>query len=44
MKRMANDLIAAVPDLSGKLAVVTGANSGLGFGWPDGCRRPAPRW
>ncbi|OOK72132.1 short chain dehydrogenase family protein [Mycobacterium kansasii] len=29
---MANDLIAAVPDLSGKLAVVTGANSGLGFG------------
>ncbi|MBW0017162.1 MAG: SDR family oxidoreductase [Mycobacterium sp.] len=29
---MANDLVAAVPDLSGKLAVVTGANSGLGFG------------
>ncbi|MBY0389808.1 MAG: SDR family oxidoreductase [Mycobacterium pseudokansasii] len=29
---MANDLIATVPDLSGKLAVVTGANSGLGFG------------
>ncbi|KAA8964473.1 SDR family oxidoreductase [Mycobacterium sp.] len=29
---MAADLIAAVPDLSGKLAVVTGANSGLGFG------------
>ncbi|GJN98407.1 oxidoreductase [Mycobacterium marinum] len=30
--RMASDLIATVPDLSGKLAVVTGANSGLGFG------------
>jgi NAD(P)-dependent dehydrogenase (short-subunit alcohol dehydrogenase family) len=26
------DLALAVPDLSGKLAVVTGANSGLGFG------------
>jgi NAD(P)-dependent dehydrogenase (short-subunit alcohol dehydrogenase family) len=26
------DLTLAVPDLSGKLAVVTGANSGLGFG------------
>ncbi|MDT5222593.1 MAG: hypothetical protein QOF15_4698 [Mycobacterium sp.] len=29
---MANHLIATVPDLSGKLAVVTGSNSGLGFG------------
>lgn len=29
---MAADLVAAVPDLSGRLAVVTGANSGLGFG------------
>jgi NAD(P)-dependent dehydrogenase (short-subunit alcohol dehydrogenase family) len=29
---MATDLIATVPDLSGKLAVVTGSNSGLGFG------------
>ncbi|CAM4091802.1 Fatty acyl-CoA reductase [Mycobacterium basiliense] len=29
---MANNLVATVPDLSGKLAVVTGANSGLGFG------------
>jgi NAD(P)-dependent dehydrogenase (short-subunit alcohol dehydrogenase family) len=29
---MANDLVATVPDLSGRLAVVTGANSGLGFG------------
>lgn len=29
---MANDLIATVPDLSGKLAVITGANSGLGYG------------
>ena len=29
---MAADLVATVPDLSGKLAVVTGANSGLGFG------------
>ena len=29
---MANDLVASVPDLSGKLAIVTGANSGLGFG------------
>ncbi|BAV41115.1 SDR family oxidoreductase [Mycobacterium ulcerans] len=29
---MASDLIATVPDLSGKLAIVTGANSGLGFG------------
>src|SRR6202012_3360999 len=29
---MANDLVATVPDLSGKLVVVTGANSGLGFG------------
>jgi NAD(P)-dependent dehydrogenase (short-subunit alcohol dehydrogenase family) len=26
------DLTLAAPDLSGKLAVVTGANSGLGFG------------
>src|SRR6201996_1939638 len=29
---MANDLIATVPDLTGKLAIITGANSGLGFG------------
>ncbi|OBK27399.1 short-chain dehydrogenase [Mycobacterium asiaticum] len=29
---MANDLVATVPDLSGKLAVVTGSNSGLGLG------------
>jgi NAD(P)-dependent dehydrogenase (short-subunit alcohol dehydrogenase family) len=29
---MANDLVVTVPDLSGKLVVVTGANSGLGFG------------
>ncbi|WP_205873487.1 SDR family oxidoreductase [Mycobacterium camsae] len=29
---MTNDLVATVPDLSGKLAVVTGSNSGLGFG------------
>jgi NAD(P)-dependent dehydrogenase (short-subunit alcohol dehydrogenase family) len=29
---MANDLVATVPDLSGKLVIVTGANSGLGFG------------
>lgn len=29
---MASDLDATVPDLSGKLAVVTGSNSGLGFG------------
>jgi NAD(P)-dependent dehydrogenase (short-subunit alcohol dehydrogenase family) len=29
---MATNLIATVPDLSGKLAVVTGSNSGLGFG------------
>ncbi len=29
---MAPDLIANVPDLTGKLAVVTGSNSGLGFG------------
>src|SRR6201992_3435008 len=29
---MAVDLVANVPDLTGKLAVVTGANSGLGFG------------
>ncbi len=29
---MAADLVANVPDLSGKLAVVTGSNSGLGFG------------
>ena len=28
---MANDLVATVPDLSGKLAIVTGANSGLGY-------------
>jgi NAD(P)-dependent dehydrogenase (short-subunit alcohol dehydrogenase family) len=27
-----NDLVVTVPDLSGKLAVVTGANSGLGLG------------
>jgi NAD(P)-dependent dehydrogenase (short-subunit alcohol dehydrogenase family) len=27
----ADDLTLAVPDLSGRLAVVTGANSGLGF-------------
>jgi NAD(P)-dependent dehydrogenase (short-subunit alcohol dehydrogenase family) len=29
---MAPNLVATVPDLSGRLAVVTGANSGLGFG------------
>ncbi len=29
---MAHDLVATVPDLSGKLVVITGANSGLGFG------------
>jgi NAD(P)-dependent dehydrogenase (short-subunit alcohol dehydrogenase family) len=29
---MANDLVVTVPDLSGKLAIITGANSGLGFG------------
>lgn len=29
---MATNLVATVPDLSGKLAIVTGANSGLGFG------------
>ncbi|OBK17199.1 SDR family oxidoreductase [Mycobacterium asiaticum] len=29
---MVHDLIATVPDLTGKLAVVTGSNSGLGFG------------
>ncbi|OMB95660.1 SDR family oxidoreductase [Mycobacterium colombiense] len=29
---MASNLVATVPDLSGKRAVVTGANSGLGFG------------
>ncbi len=29
---MAINLVATVPDLSGKLAVVTGSNSGLGFG------------
>jgi NAD(P)-dependent dehydrogenase (short-subunit alcohol dehydrogenase family) len=29
---MATNLVANVPDLSGKLAVVTGSNSGLGFG------------
>src|ERR1700754_4527070 len=29
---MAPNLVATVPDLSGKLAVVTGPNSGLGFG------------
>ena len=29
---MATNLVATVPDLSGKLAVVTGSNSGLGFG------------
>ena len=29
---MATNLVATVPELSGKLAVVTGSNSGLGFG------------
>ena len=29
---MAPDLVVNVPDLTGKLAVVTGSNSGLGFG------------
>jgi NAD(P)-dependent dehydrogenase (short-subunit alcohol dehydrogenase family) len=32
------DLTLVVPDLSGRLAVVTGANSGLGFGL---AKRPA---
>lgn len=27
-----SDLTLVVPDLSGRLAAVTGANSGLGFG------------
>ena len=37
---------ATVPDLSGRLAVVTGSNSGLGSGWPPGCppRRRRDRW
>lgn len=29
---MATDLVASVPDLAGKLVVITGSNSGLGFG------------
>jgi NAD(P)-dependent dehydrogenase (short-subunit alcohol dehydrogenase family) len=29
---MAKDLVATVPDLSGKLAIITGSNSGLGLG------------
>jgi NAD(P)-dependent dehydrogenase (short-subunit alcohol dehydrogenase family) len=29
---LANDLVVTFPDLSGKLAIITGANSGLGFG------------
>lgn len=29
---MAPDLVASVPDLAGKLVVITGSNSGLGFG------------
>ena len=29
---MTDGLTLTVPDLSGRLAVVTGANSGLGFG------------
>lgn len=29
---MAHDLVATVPELAGKLAIVTGSNSGLGFG------------
>src|ERR1700737_797548 len=29
---MANDLVATVPALTGKLVIITGANSGLGFG------------
>lgn len=29
---MASNLVATVPDLSGKLVIITGANSGLGFG------------
>lgn len=29
---MGNDLVATVPDLSGKLVVITGSNSGLGLG------------
>ncbi len=29
---MASNFVATVPDLSGKLVVITGANSGLGFG------------
>src|ERR1700759_766792 len=32
VESMAGDLVADVPDLTGKLAVVTGSNSGLGFG------------
>src|ERR1700739_4205970 len=30
--RMADDLVATVPDLLGKLVIITGANSGLVFG------------
>ena len=39
---MAANLVATAPGLSGKLAVVTGANSGLGFGLARRPARPAP--
>jgi hypothetical protein len=39
------DLAVTVPDLTGRLAVVTGANSGLGASdSPPVCRPQAPTW
>lgn len=39
---MANDLVATVPDLSGKLAVVTGSTAASGSAWLSASLRAAP--
>lgn len=38
------DLALSVPDLRGRFAVVTGANSGLGFGLAKRLAAAVPTW